>query len=102
MNKYATNNGDLYIDGTIYELKVANGTEFKVQGVGGGSFQLVGKLKPGSKPKVISLIKMKDYDIVETITDDEIYCGDAAGLYSISVQNVSGFEKIWTTILSGD
>ena len=91
-------NGNLYENGKANEIKVAIGSDIKVQAKGTGSFQLVGKLTQGGAEKVLKLVDLSDFSTVTAVKTEDIYAGDVTGFYSVTVQNVSGFEKIWCTI----
>ena len=86
----------LYKNGQIKEV-INNrllGTDIRIKANGAGSYQLIGKLNINDEPKVINLINLSDYSITNTASDDNIYIADITGLYSISVQNVEGFDSI--------
>ena len=100
MAKYCITNGNLYENGSSYEIKVSNGSDLRVQSVGKGSYQLVGKLTANGTSKVLNLIRLSDFSANEIVSDNEIYAADVSGLYSISVQNVNGLDKVYATILS--
>ena len=100
MAKYCVTNGNLYESGSSYEIKVSNGSDLRVQSVGTGSYQLIGKLTANGTSKVLNLIRLSDFSTNETVNDNEIYAADVSGLYSISVQNVNGVDKVYATILS--
>lgn len=100
MAKYCENNGNLYENSAINEIKVGRGADLRVQAVGSGSFQIIGKLTANGTPKVLDMIKLSTFETTPTITDNDIYAGDVTGFYSISVQNVSGVDKIFATIYS--
>ena len=91
-------NGNLYENGKANEIKVAIGSDIRVQAKGNGSFQLVGKLIQSGAEKVLELVDLSDFSTVTTVKTEDIYAGDVTGFYSVIVQNVSGFEKIWCTI----
>ena len=50
--------------------------------------------------KVLSLVKLNGFDVVDTIVDNEIYAADVSGIYAVSVQNATGFTKVWATVLA--
>lgn len=86
----------LYKNGQIKEV-INNrllGTDIRIKANGVGSYQLIGKLNINDESKVINLINLSDYSITNTASDDNIYIADITGLYSISVQNVEGFDSI--------
>lgn len=91
-------NGNLYENGKANEIKVAIGSDIKVQAKGTGSFQLVGKLTQGGTEKVLKLVDLSDFSTVTTVNSEDIFAGDVTGFYSVTVKNVTGFEKIWCTI----
>ena len=93
-------NGDLYNNGKTSEMKVGIGADLKVQATGSGSFQVVGKLTQNGTEKVLKLVSLGDYSTATTITTTDIYEGDVSGLYSISVKNVTGFTKIYATVIA--
>lgn len=101
-NRYTVINGDLYANGVANEIKVAQmtGSDIRVKASGTGSCKVVGKLTANGDYKVLSLVRLSDFAVVDTITDDEIYAADASGLYSISVSNASGFTTVWATVLA--
>ena len=98
-NKYSVQSGSLY-DGSVIELKNLTGWDTRIQATGTGSCKVVGKLTANGEAKVLSLVRLSDLAVVDTITDNEIYATDASGLYSISVSNASGFTKVFATILA--
>ena len=86
----------LYKNGQIKEV-INNrllGTDIRIKANGVGSYQLIGKLNINDESKVINLINLSDYSITNIASDDNIYIADITGLYSISVQNVEGFDSI--------
>lgn len=99
-NRFSVINGDLYNGGTSSEMKVLNGSDIRIKASGTGSCKVVGKLTSNGEVKVLSLVRLNGYDVVDTITDNEIYAADASGLYSVSVTDVSGFTNVWATILA--
>lgn len=101
-NKYTVVSDELYANGTAKEVKIYNliGSDLRIKATGTGSCQVVGKLTSSDDWKVLSLVKLKGFDVVDTVTDEEIYAADVSGIYSISVQNASGFTKVWATVLA--
>lgn len=99
-NRFSVINGDLYNGGTASEMKILNGSDIRIKASGTGSCKVVGKLTSNGEAKVLSLVRLNGYDVVDTITDNEIYAADASGLYSVSVTDVSGFTNVWATILA--
>ena len=101
-NKYTVVNGELFANGAAVEMKIFNltGSDLRVKASGTGSCQVVGKLTASDDWKVLSLVKLKGFDVVDTITDNEIYAADVSGIYAISVQSASGFSKVWATVLA--
>ena len=97
---YCATNGNLYENGKAFELKVGIGADFKVQASGTGSFQVVGKLTANGTEELLKLVSLGDYSTATTITTTDIYEGDVSGLYSISVKNVTGFTKIYATVIA--
>ena len=93
-------NGDLYNNGKTSEMKVGIGADLKVQATGSGSFQVVGKLTANGTEELLKLVNLGDYSTATTITTTDIYEGDVSGLYSISVKNVTGFTKIYATVIA--
>lgn len=87
--------GNLYENEEAKELIIGDAVDIRVQAIGSGSFQLVGKLSKESDAKVLSCIRLSDFEMKSTIVDNEIYAADVAGLYSVCVQNVSGFTNIY-------
>lgn len=99
-NRYSVTNGDLFANGAAYEMKVISGSDIRIKASGSGSCKVVGKLTANGEAKVLSLVRLSDFSVVDTITDNEIYAADASGLYSISVSNASGFTNVWANILA--
>lgn len=99
-SKFAVINGDLYNNGVTTEMKVISGSDIRIKASGTGSCKVVGKLTANGDAKTLSLVRLSDFAVVDTITDNEIYAADASGLYSISVSNTSGFTTVWATILA--
>ena len=99
-NRYSVINGDLYANGSANEMKVITGSEIRIKASGTGSCKVVGKLTANGEAKVLSLVRLSDFEVVDTITDNEIYAADVSGLYSISVSNANGFTNVWATILA--
>lgn len=93
-----SSNGYLYDNGNTNEITVGIGTDLKVQAIGTGSFQVVGKLFKDGTEKVLKMVSLSDFSTLSTIATDDIYAGDVSGFYSVSVKNVSGFTKIWCSI----
>lgn len=101
-NKYIVADGDLYANGVVSELKIANvtGSDIKIKASGTGSCKVVGKLTANGDYKVLDLVKMSDFSVTDTITDNEIYATDATGLYSISLINASGFTSVFARVMA--
>lgn len=99
-NRFSVINGDLYNGGTVSEMKVTTGSDVRIKASGTGSCQVVGKLTANGTPQILSLVRLRDLAVVDTITDNEIYAFDASGLYSISVATASGFTNVWATVLA--
>ena len=99
MAKYCVTNGNLYENGIATEMKVATGCDLRIQGVGSGEFTVMGKLTANGTAKPLAMIRMSDFQKVSSISDNEIYAGDVAGLYSITVE-ASGVTKVYASILS--
>lgn len=101
-NKYTVVSDELYANGVAKEVKIYNltGSDLRIKATGTGSCQVVGKLTANDDWKVLSLVKLKGFDVVDTVTDNEIYAADVSGIYAISVQNASGFSKVWATVLA--
>lgn len=101
-NRYTVINGDLYSNGVASEMKVAQmtGSDIRVKASGTGSCKVVGKLTANGDYKTLSLVRMSDFEVVDTITDNEIYVTDVSGLYSVSLADASGFTNVWATILA--
>lgn len=102
MNKYCVTNGDLYSNGVANEMKISNltGVDIRVKASGTGSCKLVGKLTANGEYKTLSLVRLSDFAVVETIADDNIYAADVSGIHTITVQDVSGFTNVWATVLA--
>lgn len=99
-NRYSVINGDLYANGSANEMKVITGSDIRIKASGTGSCKVVGKLTANGTAQPLSLVRLSDFAVVDTITDNEIYAFDASGLYSISVSNASGFTNVWATVLA--
>lgn len=99
-NRYSVADGDLYTNGVVNEMEVSTGSDIRIKASGTGSCKVVGKLTPNGDYKVLSLVRLKDFAVVDTITDNEIYAADASGLYTISLDSASGFTNVWATILA--
>ena len=99
-NRYSVINGDLYTNGVVNEMKVSTGSDIRIKASGAGSCKVVGKLTANGDYKVLSLVRLKDFAVVDTITDNEIYAADASGLHTISLESASGFTNVWATILA--
>lgn len=98
-NRFSVINGDLFNNGVTIEMKVTTGSEIRIKASGTGSCKVVGKLTANGTAQPLSLVRLNGFEVVDTITDNEIYAADASGLYSISVANASGFTNVWATIL---
>ena len=98
--KFSVANGDLYINGVTTEMRVVNSSDIRIQASGTGSCKLVGKLTANGEYSTLSLVKLKGYKICDTIEDNEIYAADASGLYAITLQDVTGFDRVWVTALA--
>lgn len=99
-NRFSVINGDLYNNGVTTEMKVTTGSDIRIKASGTGSCKVVGKLTANGTTQPLSLVRLSDFAVVDTITDNEIYAADASGLYSVSVSNASGFTNVWATILA--
>ena len=99
-NRYSVINGDLYGNGVVSEMKVITGSDIRIKASGTGSCKVVGKLTANGDYKTLSLVRLSDFAVVDTITDNEIYAADASGLYAISLTSASGFTNVWATILA--
>lgn len=101
-NKHSVNVGDLFENGVVKDLAVQQytGADVKIKASGTGSCKVVGKLTANGDYKVLSLVRFSDFSVVDTITDNEIYTTDVSGLYSISLQNASGFTSVYAKILA--
>lgn len=99
-NRYSVINGDLYSNGVVSEMKVITGSDIRIKASGTGSCKVVGKLTANGDYKTLSLVRLSDFAVVDTITDNEIYAADASGLYAISLTSASGFTNVWATILA--
>ncbi|MDE6149285.1 MAG: hypothetical protein K2F81_04215 [Ruminococcus sp.] len=100
MAKYCITNGFIYDNGKNIELKNTNGSDIRIQAFGTGKFKVNGKLTANGTAKTFSLIRLKDFAIVEEIEDNEIYACDITGFYSISTEDVTGVDKVYATIYS--
>ena len=81
-------------------MKVISGSDVRIKASGTGSCKVVGKLTANGDATVLSVVRLSDCAVVDTISDNEIYAADVSGLYSISVANTSGFTNVWATILA--
>ena len=99
-NRFSVINGDLYNGGIVSEMKVISGSDARIKASGTGSCKVVGKLTANGDATVLSVVRLSDCAVVDTISDNEIYAADVSGLYSISVANASGFTNVWATILA--
>lgn len=99
-NRFSVINGNLYNGGTVSEMKVISGSDVRIKASGTGSCKVVGKLTANGDATVLSVVRLSDCAVVDTISDNEIYAADVSGLYSISVANASGFTNVWATILA--
>ena len=99
-NRYPIIKGDLYINDIINEMEVSTGSDIRIKASGTGSCKVVGKLTANGDYKVLSLVRLSDLAVVDTITDNEIYAADVSGLYTISLESASGFTNVWATILA--
>lgn len=99
-NKMIIVDGDLYANGVIGELKIHNSTgyDIRVKASGTGSCKVVGKLTANGEYKVLNLVRMSDFAVTDTITDNEIYATDASGLCSISLVSASGFTSVFARV----
>lgn len=97
-------NGYLYENNKPIPMTIGVGLEMRIQGElesgSSGSFQVVGKLTANGTEEVLKLVSLGDYSTATTITTTDIYEGDVSGLYSISVKNVTGFTKIYATVIA--
>lgn len=100
MTKYCITNGFIFDNGKSIDLKNINGSDIRVQAIGTGKFKVNGKLTANSTAKTLSLIRLKDFAIVEEIEDNEIYACDITGFYSVSTENVTGVDKVYAAIYS--
>lgn len=93
-------NGDLYNNG-VKELKLGQmtGRDLRVKATGTGSCKVVGKLTANGEYKVLSLVRLSDFAVTDTITDNEIYAADAVGICSFSLVDASGFTRVWANVL---
>lgn len=99
---YPVVNGELYSNGVTKEMKIASmtGTDIRLKGSGTGSYKLIGKLTANGDWKQLGVVRLKDFAVVDTITDSEIYAADVAGMYSVKVADVVGFDNIWAEVLA--
>ena len=98
--KFSVTNGDLYMNGVATEMRVVNSSDIRIQASGTGSCKLVGKLTANGEYKVLATVRLKDFTICESIKDNEIYAADATGLHSVTLQDVTGFDRVWVTVLA--
>lgn len=94
MAKYTVTNGDLL---KIKDMVVVNGSNVKIQTKGTGSCQILGRLTPNDEYKVLALVRTSDFDVTDTIKDNEIYATDASCLYSICCES-NGFTQVFASI----
>lgn len=99
MNKYAVKDGDLY-NGEVKELKIGQmtGCDLRVKATGTGSCKVVGKLTANGEYKVLSLVRLSDFAVTDTITDNEIYAADVTGIHTLSLTSTSGFTNVYAAI----
>lgn len=99
-NRYPIIKGDLYVNGIVNKMEVSTGSDIRIEASGTGSCKVVGKLTANGDYKTLSLVRLKDFAAVDTITDNEIYAADVSGLHTISLESASGFTNVWATILA--
>lgn len=101
-NKFSVVDGELFTNGVIGELKIAQkiGSDIRIKASGTGSCKVVGKLTASGDYKTLSLVRLSDFAVVDTITDNEIYATDASGLYAVSLSSASGFTSVWAEVLA--
>ena len=101
-NKMIIVNGDLYVNGVVGELKIHNstGADIRIKASGTGSCKVVGKMTANDEYKVLSLVRMSDFEVTDTITDNELYATDATGLCSISLVSASGFTSVFARVMA--
>ena len=99
-NKMIIVDGDLYVNGVVGELEIHNstGSDIRIKASGTGSCKVVGKLTANGDYKILDLVRMSDFTVTDTITDNEIYATDATGLYSVSLVSVSGFTSVFARV----
>lgn len=99
-NKMIIVDGDLYVNGVVGELKIHNSTgcDIRIKASGTGSCKVVGKLTANGEYRVLNLVRMSDFAVTDTITDNEIYATDASGLCSISLVSASGFTSVFARV----
>ena len=94
---YCSVSGEIY-NGAAHDLILGmggdQGSDLRVRTKGTGSCKIVGKMHGDDDYKVLSLVRMSDFAVVDTITDNEIYATDVTGLHQISVQSASGFTSV--------
>ena len=94
------NGGALY-DGQTYEMDVRYGTDLSVQGLGAGSYKVMGKLNSEMNYTEITGVAMgNNFPTTTEITDEQIYLYDVSTLDSVTVSDVTGFTKIAAVVIS--
>lgn len=103
MAKYSLQDGQLFADGVATEMEVYNhvGNDARIGAKGTGSCKIYGKLTREANFKPLSLVRLKDFAVVDTITDNEIYACDLTGFHTVKADNVSGFTSVWINIMGG-
>lgn len=90
-------NGYIVENGKIKEINFIKGSAIKVQGIGTGSYQVVGKTRLGEY-KVLSMIDNGSLDVVDTCKDNNIYTADVAGMSFVTIINLNGVENVYFDI----
>lgn len=86
--------GFIYSGGESEEWKVGMSREVKIQGVGSGTYTLLGKMTAEADFAPLQLISTADFSLSSSASDTNIYAADVAGLHSIKVV-ASGFDRVF-------
>lgn len=99
-NKMIIADGDLLSGGVVGKLEIHNstGADIRIKASGTGSCKVVGKLTANDDYKVLDLVRLSDFTVTDTITDNEIYAADVSGLSYVSLANASGFTKVFVRV----
>jgi hypothetical protein len=69
------------------------GGETRIQAIGSGTAQIMGKVTKEGESGVLSLVNLSTYEVTDTISDNAVYAVDTTGLYTVSAVN-NGFTNI--------